>query len=479
MSTYIGPRGYSIYKECLSVDEQELIRKDLKVTPFVPKSSMVKPVSFPIYRESTKKIYVPRFYGIKTYGKPDCIKINTGESIHLSFKGELRPYQIPAVEAYLKCAKNKGCGLLELYCGAGKTVCTLKIISELRLKTIIIVHKSFLLNQWEERINEFLPGAKVGRIQGEIINIEDKDIVIAMLQSLSMKEYPLSIFRSFGLTIIDEVHHISAEVFSRALFKVVTTHMLGLSATMKRKDGLTRVFKMFLGDIVYTKKRDITDNVLVRVIHYHHSDEKYGKEQFNFRGHVNYAAMIKQLCEFQPRSDFILTLLRDTLKENIQQQIMILGHNKNLLIYLHDNIIKQDICDVGYYVGGMKEKDLKLSETKKVIIATYQMAAEGLDIKSLTTLFMVTPKTDVCQAVGRILRKKDGYHLIVDIVDTHGIFQRQWSKRRAYYRKQKYSIQEIELNNYSTKEWITTSKKGVTKNINKSNPLMVGKCLID
>ena len=163
----------------------------------------------------------------------------------------MRPYQIPAVEAYLKCAKNKGCGLLELYCGAGKTVCTLKIISELRLKTIIIVHKSFLLNQWEERINEFLPGAKVGRIQGEIINIEDKDIVIAMLQSLSMKEYPLSIFRSFGLTIIDEVHHISPEVFSRALFKVVTTHMLGLSATMKRKDGLTRVFKMFLGDIIY------------------------------------------------------------------------------------------------------------------------------------------------------------------------------------------------------------------------------------
>ena len=300
-----------------------------------------------------------------------------------------------------------------------------------------------------------------------------------MLQSLSMKEYPSSIFRSFGLTIIDEVHHISAEVFSRALFKVVTTHMLGLSATMKRKDGLTRVFKMFLGDIVYTKKRDITDNVLVRVIHYHHSDKKYSKEQFNFRGHVNYAGMIKQLCEFQPRSDFILTLLRDTLKENSKQQIMILGHNKNLLIYLHDNIIKQDICDVGYYVGGMKEKDLKLSETKKVIIATYQMAAEGLDIKSLTTLFMVTPKTDVCQAVGRILRKKDGYHLIVDIVDTHGIFQRQWAKRRSYYRKQKYSIQEIELNNYSTKEWITTSKKGVTKNIKKSNPLMVGKCLID
>jgi superfamily II DNA or RNA helicase len=135
---------------------------------------------------------------------------------------------------------------------------------------------------------------------------------------------------------------------------------------------------------------------------------------------------------------------------------------------------------VGYYVGGMKEKDLKKSETKKVIIATYQMAAEGLDIKSLNTLMMVTPKTDVCQAVGRILRKKDGKHLIIDIVDIHGIFQRQWAKRRSYYKKQKYTIQEIELDNYLKKEWNTTFKGGVVKkSVPKANNLLIGKCLID
>jgi superfamily II DNA or RNA helicase len=480
MATYLGRRGYSIFKECLSIEEQELIRNDLKVTPFVPKSSIVKPTSFSIYRESRKKFYVPRFYGINTYGKPNHIKINAGDPIHLSFIGKLRPYQIPAVQAYLKCAKKKGCGLLELFCGAGKTVCTLKIIAELQLKTLIIVHKTFLMNQWEERIQEFLPGARVGKIQGEIIDVENKDIVIGMLQSLSMKEYPLSLFQGFGFTIIDEVHHISAEVFSRALFKIVTPCMLGLSATMKRKDGLTKVFKMFLGEIVYTKKRDLCDNVLVKVIHYNHPEEIYYKEQYNFRGHVNYSAMIKQLCSFEPRSDFILKLLKDVLLENSEQQIMILGHNKNLLNYLYDNIEKQNICSVGYYIGGMKEKDLKISESKKVIIATYQMAAEGLDIKSLTSLFMVTPKTDVCQAVGRILRKKGGKHLIVDIVDIHGIFQRQWAKRRTYYKKQKYTIQEIELNNYSENKWITTYEKGVKKGkVKIKNKLLIEKCLID
>ena len=480
MATYIGQKGYSIYKKNLSIQEQELIRKDLKVIPFVPKSSIAKPKPFAVYRESQNKFYVPRFYGIKTYGAAESTRITTGASIAVTFEGVLRPHQISAVKAYLKCAKKCGCGLLELFCGAGKTVCTLYIIAQLRVKALIIVHKSFLMNQWAERIRQFLPEARVGKIQGETIDIENKDIVLGMLQSLSMKEYPQTLFNSFGFTIIDEVHHISAEVFSRALFKVVTPYMVGLSATMKRKDGLTKVFKMFLGDIVYTKKREKNDNVIVKVIHYKHPDIQYSHEQYNFRGHVNYSAMIKQLCEFQPRSDFILLALKELLEENNEQQIMILAHNKSLLHYLYDSIQEQQICSVGYYIGGMKEKDLKQSETKKVIVATYQMAAEGLDIKSLTSLLMATPKTDVQQAVGRILRKKGGYHIIVDIVDMHGIFQRQWKKRRAYYRKENYTIQEIELDNYSMKKWVTTYEKGKKKgDPPKKNGLLIGKCLID
>ena len=85
---------------------------------------------------------------------------------------------------------------------------------------------------------------------------------------------------------------------------------------------------------------------------------------------------------------------------------MVLAHNKSVLKYLHDAIKHRNIESVGYYVGGMKEKDLKISERKKIIIATYAMAEEGLDIKTLTTLVLATPKVDVTQSVGRILRQK-------------------------------------------------------------------------
>ena len=130
----------------------------------------------------------------------------------------------------------------------GKTVIGINIITRLKKKTLIIVHKGFLLNQWVERIKEFCPESRIGYIQGQIIDINEKDIVIGMLQSLSMKEYPQDLFSSFGLLICDEVHHISSEVFGRAMQKIVTKYSLGLSGTMVRKDGLTHVFKLFLGE---------------------------------------------------------------------------------------------------------------------------------------------------------------------------------------------------------------------------------------
>ena len=162
-------------------------------------------------------------------------------------------------------------------------------------------------------------------------------------------------------------------------------------------------------------------------------------------------------------------MLKDLFKENPNQQIIVLGHNKSLLAYLHDAIQHRNIESVGYYVGGMKEKDLKITETKKIIIATYAMAEEGLDIKTSTTLLMATPKTDVRQAVGRILRQKHGKPLIIDIVDQHELFKRQWLKRKRYYKKQKYKIVSTDMDSYNKKEWTTLFENGKIKKSKKKD----------
>jgi superfamily II DNA or RNA helicase len=328
------------------------------------------------------------------------------------------------------------------------TVMGIKLITLIKKKTLIIVHKGFLSDQWIERIKEFCPDAKIGLIQGQIIDIENKDIVIGMLQSLSMKEYPQDLFKSFGFLILDEVHHISSETFSRAMQKIVTKHSLGLSATMNRKDGLSFVFKMFLGDVVHKEKRDDGTQVLVKAIKYNNPDPEYNEVEYDFRGNVKFSTMISKVGEYNNRSEFILSVMKNELEKNPNQQILFLAHRKSLLTYMFKAIEYRNIASVGFYIGGMKERDLKESENKTIILATFQMAEEGLDIKTLSSLVLATPKTDIVQAVGRILRIKHEAPLIIDIVDSHEIFEKQFNKRRAFYIKNKYKIIQTDNEKY-------------------------------
>ena len=489
VGTYLGQKGYTIYKECTSVEQQQFIRNALNVKPFVPKSP-VQPPSFPIYRESNNKLYLPRHFGIENYGVPDDMRLPPGTPIDVSFNGSLRDYQENVVDIFMKTAKKNdkigGGGLLEIPCGRGKTVIALSIISQLKTKTLVVVHKGFLLDQWIERIAQFLPSAKIGKIQGQIIDIEDKDIVIGMLQSLSMKEYPQDMFSSFGLTIVDECHHISSEVFSRSLQRIVTKYALGLSATMQRKDGLTKVFKMFLGEIIYKEEREKTDFVLVKAVEFKTNDAEFNETAHDYRGNPAYSTMITKLCSYSHRSEFILKVLKKELQEKPGQQVMILAHNKNLLVYLFKAIEHRNIATVGYYVGGMKSKDLKESEGKNVIIATYAMAAEALDIKTLTTLILATPRTDVTQAVGRILRVKHDRPLVIDVLDSHDVFQRQWAKRRKFYEKNNYKIMHTDSNKYELDKWETLyepgqktakGKRSASSGGKQTSPIK-GKCMI-
>jgi len=328
------------------------------------------------------------------------------------------------------------------------TIMALKIISIIQKKTLIVVHKEFLMNQWIERIRDFLPGATVGKIQGQTMDVAGKDIVIGMIQSLYDKEYPAGIVEQFGLTIVDEVHRIGSEQFSKTLLKTVSPCMLGISATVDRKDKLTKVLYMFIGPKIYTEKREDEDCVCVRAVVYQSDDVEFNQVEHDFRGNPKYSTMIVKLCDFGPRSDFIVRVIADLIAENPDNQIMVLGHNRSLLTYLYEAIVHRQIAPVGYYVGGMKQEALQLTETKQVVLATYAMAAEALDIKTLSTLVMITPKTDIIQSVGRILRVKHENPIVVDIVDSHDLFQKQWAQRRRFYKKCNYRIRQIGSRDY-------------------------------
>lgn len=489
--SYIGKKGYTIPKSAIDKLDEEQIRKDLYVKPMLFGPNAPETTAFPVFRENANKYYLPRFYGIGRYGTPDTSELQEGDDISVPFEKPLRDYQDKIIGIYMDYVKPAGSalhncsgGILEVPCGRGKTVMGLKIISLLKKKTLILVHKEFLMNQWIERIGEFLPSARVGKIQASTFDIENKDIVIGMIQTLYDKEYPQGTFDSFGLTIVDEVHRIGSEQFSRTLFKTITPYMLGISATVDRKDKLTRVLYMFIGEKIYTEKRDSDDLVCVRAIEYLSSDPEFSEVELDFRGNTKYSTMIVKLCDFGPRSDFIIRVVGDLLQES-ENQIMILCHNRSLLKYLYESICHRKLATVGYYVGGMKQINLQETEEKQIVLATYAMAAEALDIKTLATLVMVTPKTDITQSVGRILRVKHENPIIVDIIDQHEVFQNQWTQRKRFYKKCNYLIQQTDSRKYSNNWdnsdiWKTVYEpKDKADTTADSDEQKTGKCLID
>ena len=453
--SYLGKRGYTILKEALTNEDQEFLKKDLFVKPEAFGNSDGGPqedVAFPVFRENTKKIYIPRFYGIERYGLPTRSEIVIGDDISTEFAKPLRDYQDKIIDIYTKhvltpVSKNNillgSGGILEVPCGRGKTVMALKIISLLKKKTLIIVHKEFLMNQWIERAQEFLPDAKVGKIQGPVFDVEGKDIVLGMLQTLYDRDFPEDAFDCFGLTIIDEVHRIGSEQFSKTLLRVVSPNMLGISATVDRKDKLTKILYMFIGPKIYTEKREDEDPVCVRGIEYISSDPEFNETELDFRGKVKYSTMLSKISEFGPRSDFIVKVLHDLILENDEAQIMVLCHQRALLTYFYNAIVHRGFATCGYYIGGMKQKDLQETEEKQIVLATYAMAAEALDIKTLSVLVMASPKTDITQSVGRILRTRHANPIVVDIIDRHDVFQNQWKQRKTFYRKCNYRIRQI------------------------------------
>ena len=159
--------------------------------------------------------------------------------------------------------------------------------------------------------------------------------------------------------------------------------------------------------------------------------------------------MINNICSFEPRFHFINSLLQDLHKEG--RKILILSDRRE---YLNNtmNWINEHICPSGLYVGGMKPYELRESQEKDIILGTFSMASEGMDIPKLNTIILASPKSDVVQSVGRIMRekadKREFHPLIIDIRDSHPnlkVFEKQSDKRITFYKKQNYDIHQHNL----------------------------------
>lgn len=438
-------RGYSIEKTAVSATQKAHIEKTLTVTPFAPPSYAGTVSPFTVWMESAKRYYLPRAWGETTFGPADSDNRPEGDNLpaSLTFSGDLRPHQVEALDKFREAGQN---GIICLPCGFGKTFTGIAAAASIGKCFLIVVHKEFLADQWSEELKRLIPGIRIGRIQGEKCDVDENfDVSIAMIQTICSRNYPSATFAHFGFAIFDEVHHLAAEHFSQTLQRIHCKHMLGLTATPKRTDGLSRVFEWYLGPIVYSiLRRPKDDTVIVEALRYECDDDALTNVRTNFRGEAIRACMINNIAEYKPRTVAILDWLTPIMK-NPERKLLILSDRREHLTDFETGFKARGLDSVGYYVGGMKQKDLDISAEKRILLGTFAMASEGMNIPTLNTILLATPKSNIEQSVGRILRLRPDERkvepMILDVLDAAFMeCYGQWNRRKKFYKECGYML---------------------------------------
>ncbi|MDD2974259.1 MAG: DEAD/DEAH box helicase family protein [Aliarcobacter cryaerophilus] len=311
--------------------------------------------------------------------------------------------------------------------GFGKTLIGAKIFEQRAVKTLIIVNKNMLLDQWISRFVDYFGYKKsdIGFL-GKSQNRLNGNIDIATMQSLN--NIP-ELVENYTQVIVDECHHIPALTFEQIVKNFKGKYILGLSATPNRKDELDPILYQQLGNISYEYKKPKTHTNRLLVI----------KTEFTSSAD-NYAAIINELVSNEDRNRQIVK----TIKENIDRKILLLSDRIEHLNFL-ENILKEEKIDFVSVHGSQNKKEqvenMQKVKTSSLILATSSFFGEGIDFPHLNTIIFATPISfygRLIQYLGRIGRGNQEC-LAIDFLDSkNAMLNSTYKKRLEGYKAMHY-----------------------------------------
>ena len=432
------------------------IKNDLTIVPRATSEFGDAPEPIRLYKQAHGEIGVPKFYfrdilRLKASEKFE-LEIDPRIGLHklrpLEFTPTLRPEdQAPDFRDFLtrlRAQQGFGGGIFSAYTSYGKSIFSSKLIHELGLKTLLLVHTNPLREQWLENIPEYLPGIKAVPLDGLKTDFHNADVVIATLQSLMGErsdKYPEEFFRAFGTVIGDEIHRFGGAQFGSVIQKFASRYNVGVSGTVRRADGCEKVFYYCTGQILTVANETNRLRPLIWV------------KDSGFQGYVRPTMKkpfaLGKLVECRYRN---ATIANDIFRAKKQGRSPLVVSDRlealEQISYMVKQLAKQEGLEFshGFFTGAVKKEDRKLAQNADIIFATQSIAKEGIDIKHLDTLFLVTPNSDTEQVAGRIVRRKNKFPpVVVDYVDSKvSIFYRSYHSRRKLYEKLQFKIKGIE-----------------------------------
>lgn len=372
-----------------------------------------------------------------------------GQQLEAAFQGRLRPDQ----QAASKSMIAHDTGVLAAATAFGKTVVAAWLIARRGVNTLVVVHREQLLQQWVDRLAEFLDvGAdRIGRLSGrrkKLTGVVD----VALLQSLVKKGEVDDRIADYGFLIVDECHHVPARSFELVVSRAKARYVTGLTATMARKDGHHPIICLHCGPVRHRADGRIplvgqpfARRVLVRPTGFFPSGDAAADPRVEFH------RLCGQLIADEARNAAICRDIADCAAEG--RAPLALTERVEHLDDLAGRLAEADL-DVVMLRGGMRPKALSsalarigVEQGRQVVLATGRFVGEGFDEPHLDTLFLTMPvswRGTVAQYVGRLHRLHEGKRevRVYDYADLDApMLARMFEKRRRAYESQDYTVE--------------------------------------
>lgn len=424
-------------------EQLNFYNSDFLVKKNLGKSTFQTEKFFKLIEESDDEIIIPRGFisSLISFCRSENIpfkiidKRQKKESVNITSEIELLDHQ----EEALNKTREKDFGVIVSPPGSGKTIIGLELIAEKQQPALIIVHRQQLLDQWVDRIQNFLriPKKEIGHI-GNQKNTIGKIITVAMIQSLARMDDLSALSNAFGTIIIDECHHIPAKSFREAIVKLNTYYLYGLTATPKRKNNDEKLIYVYIGNIINEVKQ--TDYLAKKNI----------RTEINIRETGLFAPFDYKIDKYETISRILIhdtqrnSMILDDICGNADRfkTILILSERKSHVEIL--NLYLKDKYETITIHGDDPEsaRKSKIEQIKqghfKIVISTGQYFGEGIDINNLDCLFIVYPfafEGKLIQYIGRIQRSEKR-PVIFDYRDIKiDYFEKMFKQRKRYYNK--------------------------------------------
>ena len=373
-------------------------------------------------------VFLPFSYAHRNLGLPRPTRSQFSR-MNASFEGSLRPEQNIVRTEAIRILERTGSTILSMYCGFGKTICSINLACTIKFKTLIIVNKVVLMSQWKESINEFCPTAIVQKLIPQATIDHNADFYI--INAINTVKRNPDDFKDIGTVIVDESHLIMAETLSQCMTKIHPRYLIGCTATPYRSDGLDKLIELYFGTGKVERK-------LFRAHTVYKVDSGFTPESsLSSTGRVNWGTVLDSQASDPERNNLIINIIC----KHSERTFLVLVKRVSQGHHLIEELEKR-----GESVTSLLGSKQIFDHSSRILIGTNSKVGTGFDHPGLDTLLLAADvEAYFIQYLGRCMRTKEVQPVVFDIVDNNPILKKHFATRRATYLEHGGTIVQYKL----------------------------------